>query len=80
MGRKADGLYVNTKKFGGLAKPCVKEMISLLNCMSVNKLQDQKCGRQKELLSACMEAQMSKNRRSLGSINYHLQRLNRGGK
>ncbi|WMV35892.1 hypothetical protein MTR67_029277 [Solanum verrucosum] len=33
--------------------------------------------RQKSLLSACMEAQ-GKNRKPWGSINYHLQRLNRG--
>ncbi|XP_015583826.1 uncharacterized protein LOC8278155 isoform X1 [Ricinus communis] len=80
MGRKAGTLYINPKKFGSLSKPCMKEMISFLNCLSLNHVNDEKCVRQKEQLSACMEAQTSNKRKSLGSINYHLQRLNRGRK
>ncbi|KAK8596363.1 hypothetical protein V6N13_000995 [Hibiscus sabdariffa] len=49
MGRKADALYINPKKFGSLTKPCMKEMSTM-------------------------------NRKPWGSINYHLQRLNRGRK
>ncbi|KAL6204616.1 hypothetical protein ACLB2K_021883 [Fragaria x ananassa] len=40
---------------------------------------DEKCVRQKELLSTCMDSQSNKNK-SMGSINYHLQRLSRGRK
>uniref|UniRef100_A0A803KS01 Uncharacterized protein n=1 Tax=Chenopodium quinoa TaxID=63459 RepID=A0A803KS01_CHEQI len=41
---------------------------------------DEKCVRQKQLLGTCMEAQAGKNKKPWGSINYHLQRLNRGRK
>ena len=58
MGKKAGGLYINPKKFGALTKPCMKEMLSFLNCLSLNKVNDEKCVRQKELLSACMDAQV----------------------
>lgn len=58
MGKKAGGLYINPKKFGTLSKPCMKEMISFLNCLSLNKNNDNKCVRQKDLLSACMDAQV----------------------
>uniref|UniRef100_A0A2P2IHS6 Uncharacterized protein LOC8278155 isoform X2 n=1 Tax=Rhizophora mucronata TaxID=61149 RepID=A0A2P2IHS6_RHIMU len=80
MGRKAGQLYINPKKFGTVAKPCMKEMISFLNCFCMNQLNDEKCARQKELLSACLDSQGSKKRKQLGSINYHLQRLSRGRK
>ncbi|KAI3429093.1 CX9C domain-containing protein [Psidium guajava] len=80
MGRKAGALYINPKKFGSLQKPCMKEMISFLNCLALSHNNDDKCVRQKELLSACMEAQSGRNRKAGGSINYHLQRLNRGRK
>ncbi|KDO84899.1 hypothetical protein CISIN_1g034645mg [Citrus sinensis] len=80
MGRKAGTLYINPKKFGNIAKPCMKEMITFLNCMSLNQMNSEKCARQKELLSACMDAQTNKKRKPWGSINYHLQRLNRGRK
>ncbi|KAE7998877.1 hypothetical protein FH972_003375 [Carpinus fangiana] len=80
MGRKAGTLYINPKKFGVLHKPCMKEMITFLNCLTQNQSSAEKCVRQKELLSACMDTQTSKKRRSMGSINYHLQRLNRGRK
>lgn len=58
MGKKAGGLYINPKKFGALTKPCMKEMISFLNCLSLNKVNDEKCVRQKELLNSCMDAQV----------------------
>ncbi|XP_039017260.1 uncharacterized protein LOC120148141 [Hibiscus syriacus] len=80
MGRKADALYINPKKFGSLAKPCMKEMTMFLNCLALNKANEEKCLRQKDLLNACMEAQSTMNRKPWGSINYHLQRLNRGRK
>ncbi|GAV57911.1 hypothetical protein CFOL_v3_01447 [Cephalotus follicularis] len=80
MGRKAGALYINPKKFGSLTKPCMKEMVSFLNCLSLNHMKDEKCVRHKELLSACMDAQTTSSRKSWGSINYHLQRLNRGRK
>ncbi|CAL5367190.1 unnamed protein product [Camellia sinensis] len=80
MGRKAGGLYINPKKFGSLRKPCMKEMITFLNCLSLNHNSDEKCVRHKELLSACMDAQTNNTRKPWGSINYHLQRLNRGRK
>ncbi|KAA8549252.1 hypothetical protein F0562_000936 [Nyssa sinensis] len=80
MGRKAGGLYINPKKFGSLSKPCMKEMIAFLNCLALNQNSDEKCVRQKELLNTCMDAQTGKSRKPWGSINYHLQRLNRGRK
>ncbi|OVA06246.1 hypothetical protein BVC80_8869g13 [Macleaya cordata] len=80
MGRKAGGLYINPKKFGTLRKPCMKEMLAFLNCLSLNQNSDEKCARQKELLSACMDNQSGKNRKPWGSINYHLHRLSRGRK
>ena len=36
----------------------MKEMISFLNCLSLNNINDEKCARQKELLRACMDAQV----------------------
>ncbi|CAA3003322.1 uncharacterized protein LOC105628245 [Olea europaea subsp. europaea] len=80
MGRKAGTLYINPKKFGNLQKPCMKEMITFLNCLALNHGSDEKCGRQKSQLNACMDAQTGKNKTAWGSINYHLQRLNRGRK
>ncbi|XP_044467731.1 uncharacterized protein LOC123197471 [Mangifera indica] len=80
MGRKAGSLYINPKKFGAVTKPCMKEMITFLNCLSINQMNDEKCVRQKELLSACMDAQTNKKRKPGGSINYQLQRLSRGRK
>lgn len=59
MGRKAGGLYINPKKFGGVVKPCMMEMVSFLNCLALNKQSDDKCMRQKELLVACSQAQVS---------------------
>ncbi|KAF7836265.1 IMS import disulfide relay-system [Senna tora] len=80
MGRKAGGLYINPKRFGSLHKPCMKEMISFLNCMAVNNGSGDVCAKQKEVLQTCMDSQSKKNRNSWGSINYQLQRLNRGRK
>ncbi|KAL0351417.1 UNVERIFIED_CONTAM: Histone acetyltransferase of the MYST family 2 [Sesamum calycinum] len=57
MGRKAGTLYINPKKFGNLQKPCMKEMMSFLNCLALTQGNDEKCSRQKSLLSACMNAQ-----------------------
>jgi hypothetical protein len=59
MGRKAGGLYINPKKFGGVVKPCMIEMTSFLNCLALNKQNDDKCMRQKELLVACTQAQVT---------------------
>ncbi|XP_073051492.1 uncharacterized protein [Primulina eburnea] len=80
MGRKAGTLYINPKKFGNLQKPCMREMVSFLSCLALSQGNDEKCTRQKSLLSACMDAQTANKRKPWGSINYHLQRLNRGRK
>ncbi|ONI00279.1 hypothetical protein PRUPE_6G079900 [Prunus persica] len=80
MGRKAGTVYLNPKKFGALHKPCMKDMLAFLNCLALNHNNDDKCARQKELLGTCMDSQSNKNRKSMGSINYHLQRLSRGRK
>ena len=58
MGRKAGSLYINPKKFGSLHKPCMKEMITFVNCLAVNNNCNDKCVRHKELLSACMDSQV----------------------
>ncbi|ESQ30881.1 hypothetical protein EUTSA_v10011908mg [Eutrema salsugineum] len=79
MGRKAGNLYINPKKLGGIAKPCMKEMVSFLNCMALHQCKDDKCEKQKQLLSVCMQGQAEKSK-SWGNINYHLQRLTRGRK
>lgn len=80
MGRKPGTLYINPKKFGGLQKPCLKETLTFLNCMALNNNKDDRCERQKKLLSDCMDAQAGKNKKPWGSINYQLQRLMRGRK
>ncbi|KAF5798853.1 putative ribosomal protein MRP10 [Helianthus annuus] len=80
MGKKAGELHINAKKFGGLAKPCMKDMLSYLGCLSLNHNVDEKCTRQRQLLASCMETQMGKKRKPWGTLNYHLQRLNRGRK
>ncbi|KAF4360473.1 hypothetical protein G4B88_003356 [Cannabis sativa] len=77
MGRKVGTLRINPKKFGSLHKPCMKEMMTFLNCLAVNHNSDEKCVRNKELLNTCMDAQ-NNNRKLWGSINYHMQRLSRG--
>jgi len=59
MGRKAGNLYINPKKLGNLAKPCMKEMVSFLNCMALNNIKDDKCEKQKQLLSVCMQGQVN---------------------
>ncbi|CAN1244473.1 hypothetical protein LINPERPRIM_LOCUS6099 [Linum perenne] len=79
MGRKAGQLYINPKKFGGMAKPCMTNMVSLLNGLATNQMKVENCAREKELLSTCLDAQNSKNN-SWGSINYHLQSLGKGRK
>ncbi|CAN6891590.1 unnamed protein product, partial [Brassica oleracea] len=58
MGRKAGNLYINPKKLGGIAKPCMKEMVTFLNCMALNKCKDDNCEKQKNLLSVCGEVQV----------------------
>ncbi|KAK8946921.1 hypothetical protein KSP39_PZI007030 [Platanthera zijinensis] len=76
MGRKAGGLYINPKKFGATGKPCMKEMVSFLSCVSLNKNNtDEKCSKQKELLATCAESQRGKPKNPARTINYHLQRL-----
>ncbi|KAH7667836.1 Cysteine alpha-hairpin motif-containing protein [Dioscorea alata] len=77
MGRKAGGLYINPKKFGAVGKPCMKEMVTFLGCLSLNKNNDDKCVRQKDLLLACVESQRGKPKNPARTINYHLQRLGR---
>uniref|UniRef100_A0A0D9X7Y2 IMS import disulfide relay-system CHCH-CHCH-like Cx9C domain-containing protein n=1 Tax=Leersia perrieri TaxID=77586 RepID=A0A0D9X7Y2_9ORYZ len=77
MGRKAGALYINPKKFGATAKPCMIEMVSFLNCLALNKQNDDKCVRQKDLLVACTQAQKGKPKNAAKTINYHLQRLGR---
>ena len=60
MGRKR-GLYINPKKLeraGSIQKPCMKEMVSFLNCLALNQNNDEKCVKQKELLDACMNDQV----------------------
>lgn len=59
MGRKAGNLYINPKKLGNMAKPCMKEMVSFLNCMALNHIKDDKCEKQKQLLSVCMHSQVN---------------------
>lgn len=58
MGRKAGNLYINPKKFGSMAKPCMKEMIAFMNCLALNNINDDKCDKQKQLLSVCMHGQV----------------------
>ncbi|XP_042478916.1 probable GABA transporter 2 isoform X2 [Macadamia integrifolia] len=62
MGRKQGGLYINPKKFG-TRKPCMKEMVTFLNCLLLNQNNDGKCVRQKELLITYMDAQTGKSRK-----------------
>ncbi|CAN1181202.1 hypothetical protein LINPERHAP1_LOCUS31561 [Linum perenne] len=57
MGRKAGQLYINPKKFGGMAKPCMTNMVSLLNGLATNQMKVENCAREKELLSTCLDAQ-----------------------
>ncbi|KAI3962151.1 hypothetical protein MKW98_005782 [Papaver atlanticum] len=63
MGRKTCGLYINPRKFGTLLKPCMKEMMALLNCLAARGNNDDKCS--------------GVGRKPWGSINYHLHRLSR---
>lgn len=58
MGRKAGGMYINPKKFGGAGKPCMKEMLQFLGCLSLNNKKDDKCTKFKNLLVACAEEQV----------------------
>ncbi|KAI5385543.1 hypothetical protein KIW84_072225, partial [Lathyrus oleraceus] len=80
MGRKAGGLFINSKRFSSLHKPCMKEMIMFMNCMATSHSDVEACAKQKEILNTCIESQSKKNRKSWGSINYQLQRLSRGRK
>ncbi|GAB2214727.1 hypothetical protein Droror1_Dr00019089 [Drosera rotundifolia] len=77
MGRKAGMVRINPKKFASLHKPCMKEMITFLNCLALSHNNDDKCVRQKELLGACMDAQANVNKKPFNSINHHLRRLSR---
>ncbi|XP_076889062.1 uncharacterized protein LOC143539718 [Bidens hawaiensis] len=80
MGKKSGELHINAKKFGGLAKPCMKDMMGYLGCLSLNHNSDDKCIRQRQQLAACMDTQSGKKRKPWATLNYHLQRLNRGRK
>ncbi|KAI3916819.1 hypothetical protein MKW92_049824 [Papaver armeniacum] len=78
MGRKAGGLYINPRKFGTLSKPCMKEMMALLNCLATSGNNDDKCIKHKDLLRTCTDTQVAS--KAMGSINYHLHRLSRAKK
>jgi CHCH-CHCH-like Cx9C, IMS import disulfide relay-system, len=58
MGRKAGGMYINPKKLGGAGRPCMKEMLQFLSCLSLNNNNDDKCLKYKNLLVNCAEAQV----------------------
>ena len=61
MGRKAGSLYINPKKFGGTQqKACMKEMMMFLNCLALNKNNDEKCMKQVQLLNSCVDDLVSK--------------------
>ncbi|KAI3955129.1 hypothetical protein MKX01_034158, partial [Papaver californicum] len=36
MGRKIGGLNINPRKLGTLSKPCMKEMMTPLNCLATS--------------------------------------------
>ncbi|XP_071735189.1 uncharacterized protein [Rutidosis leptorrhynchoides] len=81
MGKKAGELTINAKKFGGnLTKPCLKDVTAFLGCLSLNHNNDEKCARQRQQLAACLESQTGKKKKPWGTLNYHLQRLNKGRK
>eukprot|EP01018_Ginkgo_biloba_P021665 Gb_24510 [translate_table: standard] len=80
MGKKGGGLYINPKKFGQNRRPCMAEMQSFLSCLATNQNNDDKCVKEKQLLSACVDAQSGKKKKPWGTINYHLQRLSKGKK
>lgn len=71
MGRKVGQLRINPKKFGSLNKPCIKEMTSFLNCLSLNNNNDDKCARFKEQLDACMASQVGSYFRILLRVRAH---------
>nr|ABK93459.1 unknown [Populus trichocarpa] len=77
MGRKIGGLFFNTKKRRIAAKPCMQEMISFLSCLSQNQMNDERCLHSKELLKTCLDDETAKSKKKRGSMNYHLQRLNK---
>ncbi|CAA6658500.1 unnamed protein product [Spirodela intermedia] len=79
MGRKSGSLYINPKKFGGgtQQKACMKEMTAFLNCLALNKNNDEKCLKQVEILNSCVDELKTKPKKPWGSINFHLQRLSR---
>ena len=58
MGRKV-GLRINTKRFGSMTAPCTKEMVTLLTCLARCNNDNEKCVRQKQMLSTCMKAQVT---------------------
>jgi hypothetical protein len=58
MGRKVGGLFINSKRFSSIHKPCMKEMTMFMNCMATNHSDVQACAQQKEILNACMESQV----------------------
>jgi hypothetical protein len=58
MGRKVGGLFINSKRFSKLHKPCMKEMTMFMNCMATNHSDVQACAQQKEILNTCIESQV----------------------
>lgn len=69
MGRQGSQLKINPKKFGNLQKPCMREMMSFLSCLALTQGDDKRCSRQKSLLSACMDAQVSWDLKAVNGMN-----------
>ncbi|KAI3973192.1 hypothetical protein MKW92_045269 [Papaver armeniacum] len=66
MGREAGWLYIDGRMFGTLWKPCMKDMISLLNCLVTSGKNDDMCDtrtsyfkkeKYKDLLHTCTDNQ-----------------------
>ncbi|KAK1287356.1 hypothetical protein QJS10_CPB19g00129 [Acorus calamus] len=79
MGRKAGLIRVNPKKFAPAGKPCLKEMVTFLNCLALNHNSDEKCVQTRNAMYACVEAQKTQAKKNpYKTLNYHLQRLSKG--
>ncbi|KAI3850439.1 hypothetical protein MKX03_037208 [Papaver bracteatum] len=58
MGRKACTLCRNLRKFGTLLKPCMKEMMLLLNCLATGGNNDDKRVKHKDLVRTSTDNQI----------------------